>query len=153
MMVLAMARWHPIASMVTMAARDGHHLQKLRDGDDFVRCLRHFHLPEHEPLPRREGRDHMNRGFRPLLVAGTPGRLAVDGDHTGRSPGHGRNPGDEALLEFFRVQRRQDVAQMVMGGGAVAKRPEAPQQVQLLRPKTGDIAEGLRPGQNRQQAK
>ncbi len=134
-------------------ALDRHHLQKLRDRDDFVRFLRHFHLPEDQPLARREGRDHVNRRFRSFLVAGPPRRLAVDGDHLGRSPGLGRNPGDEAALEFLSIQRREDVAQMVVGGCPVAKRPEPPQQLQLLRPETGDIGEGFRPGQHRQKAK
>ena len=89
-------------------------------------------MPEHQPLPHR---------------------LAINGDHVACRPDLGRNPSDEAFLKFVRVQRREDVAQMVVGGRPVAKRPEAPQKVQLLRPETGDIGEGFRPGEHRQQAK
>ncbi len=95
----------------------------------------------------------MAGALRSLLVAGTPRRLAINGDHVARHPGLGRNPGDEAFLKLLRVQCREDVAQMVVRGCPVAKRPEAPQKVQLLRPETGDIGEGFRPGQDRQQTK
>ena len=42
---------------------------------------------------------------------------------------------------------------MIVCGCPVAKRPEAPQQVELVRPETSDIGESFRPGQNRQKAK
>jgi hypothetical protein len=73
------------------------------------------------PLPRREGRHHVNRRFSSLPVAGTPRRVAVDGDHLGRSPGPRSNPGDEATLELLRIERREDVAEMVVGGGLSRK--------------------------------
>jgi hypothetical protein len=94
----------------------------------------------------------MDCRFRPLLVGGPPHRLAVDGDHISRSTGQRGDPGDEAVLEPFRVQRRKDVAQMIVGGRSVAERQEAPQKVQLLHAKAGDIREGFRSGQHRQQA-
>ena len=52
----------------------------------------------------------MNGSLRSLLVAGTPRRLAINGDHVARHPGLGRNPGDEAFLKLLRVQCREDVA-------------------------------------------
>jgi hypothetical protein len=48
------------ATLRRRLAPNRHHVQELRDRDDCVRGLRHFHLPEDQPLPRREGRDHMN---------------------------------------------------------------------------------------------
>ena len=112
--------------MVTIGTLDRHHLQQLRDRDNFVRFLRHLHLPEDEALARREGRDHVDRRFRAFLLARPPHRLAVDGDHLARSPGLGRNPGDEALLELLRIQRCEDVAKMVVGRCPVAKGQETP---------------------------
>jgi hypothetical protein len=96
--------------------------------------------------------DRRFRALPALLVTGPPHRLAVDGDHLGGNPGPRRNPADEAALEFLRIQRSEDVAEMVVGRRPVAKRQKAPQQLQLLGPEPGDIGEGLRPGQHRQQA-
>src|SRR5688572_8004308 len=54
----------------------------------------------------------MDGSFPALFLVGSTHRLAVDRDHVGRRAG--RDPGDEALLEFLRVKRREDVAELVM---------------------------------------
>ena len=63
-----------------------------------------------------------------------------------------RNPGDKAALERLRVERGENIAQMIMRRRAVCERPEPAQKIELLLAKTGDVGEGLRPRQHRQQA-
>ena len=111
-----------------------------------------FNLSEHEPLPGRKGRNHVDRRFSPFLVGGSPYRLAVDGDDLGRSAGQRRHPGDEALLELVGIQRREYVPQMVVGRRAIGEGQKPAQQVQFLCPETGDIGERLRARQHSQEA-
>jgi len=105
-----------------------------------------------EALARREGRDHMDRGFGAFLPAGALQRLAIDGDHISDRPGQGRDPSDEAALEFLGVKRREDVAEVIMRGSAVAKRSEPTQKIELLLPEPGDVRERLGSRQHRKQA-
>jgi len=109
-------------------------------------------LTEDEALASRKGGNHVDHGLAPFVIAGSSHRLAVKGDDIGRNAGQSRNPSLEALLKRLRVQRREDVAQMVVCGGAVAEGAEAPPQIQLLHAKAGDVGEGLRSGKDRQQA-
>ena len=53
-------------------ALDRHHVEQRRDGDDLVRLLAHLDLAEHDALPRREGRDHVDRLFRALGLIRAP---------------------------------------------------------------------------------
>jgi hypothetical protein len=100
--------------MVTMAPFDRHHRKERRDGDDFVRLFRHFDLPEHEALARCKGRNHMDRRFRAFLLVGTAKRLAVDGDYIRRRAGQRRNPRHEAALELHGIERRKNIAEVIM---------------------------------------
>ena len=108
---------------------------------DFVR---HLDLPEHEALARREGRDHVDRGLRALLLVGAAQRLAVDGDHPVRRAGQRRHPGHEAALELLGIERGKDVAEVIVRWRPVTKRPEPAQQIELLLAEPRDIDEGLR---------
>jgi hypothetical protein len=146
MILLAISRWHPIASMVTTAPSIG---EKRRNGDNLVRLLAHPGLRQHQPLSRGEGRDHVDGLLRPLL-ARTPGRLAIDGPINWR-PGQRRNPGDEATRESLGVQRGENVAQVVVTRHPVGERAQAAQQSELPFAKARDVGETLRPRQNRQQ--
>jgi hypothetical protein len=49
------------------------------------------------------------------------------------------------------VEGGEDIAEVVVRRRAVAKRTEPPQKRQLLAPEAGNIDEGLRPGQHREQ--
>jgi len=60
-------------------------------------------------------------------------------------------PGDEAALELLGVEGGEDIAEVVVRRRPVAKRTEPPQKRQLLAPEAGNIDEGLRPGQHREQ--
>ena len=50
------------------------------------------------------------------------------------------------------VERGENIAQMIVRGRAVAIGPEPAQQIELLLAKAGDVGEGLRPRQHREQA-
>ncbi len=69
---------------------------------------------EHEALARREGRNHVDWRFRAFLLVGSAQRLAVDGDHVRRRGGQRRNPRDEAALEFPGVERRKNIAEVIV---------------------------------------
>ena len=119
-------------------ARDRHHLQQLGDGADFVALFRHLDVAEHQTLPRREGRDHVDRRLAARLLIGPAHGLAVDGDHLGRRTGQRGDPGDEAALESLGVERRENVAQLIVRWRPVAKRPEPAQEFELLFAEPGD---------------
>src|SRR5215472_5950016 len=78
--------------------------------------------------------------------------LAVDGDHIGWHTGQRRHPRDEASLELLGVERRQNVAEVVVGRCSVAKRAEPPQQLEFLLAEPGDVDDRLRPGKHCQKA-
>jgi hypothetical protein len=109
-------------------ALDDQHVQELGNGDDLVRFLRHLDLTEHQSLPGGEGRDNVDRLARAFLLVRAPAGLAVDGDHLHRDPRIGRYPGHEALLKPLRIEGGEDLAQTVVGGSLVRKRPEPAQQ-------------------------
>ena len=71
---------------------------------------------EYEALARREGRDHVDRGFGAFLPASASQRRAINGDHIGRHSGLCSEPGDEAALEFLGLERRENVAEVIMLG-------------------------------------
>jgi hypothetical protein len=81
-----------------------------------------------------------------------PHGLAINRDHLGRSAGQGRHPGDETLLELRRIQRGEEVAELVVPRRSLGKRPEPAQKVALLRAEAGDLDEALRPRQHRHKA-
>src|SRR4051812_36773590 len=93
----------------------------------------------------------MDGGFLPLFLIRAAHRLAVDCDHSGRSAGQRRHPGDETVLEFLGVERGEDIAELIMRRRAIRKRSEPAQKVELPRPEAGDFHEAFRSRQNRQQ--
>jgi hypothetical protein len=130
---------------------DRHHVEQRRDGDDLVRLVCHLDLPEHEALACREGRNHMDRRLGAFLLVGAAQRLAVNGDHIGRRAGQRRHPGNEAPLKRLGIERRKNIAEVIVGGRPVTKRSEPAQQIDLLLAEPRDIHEGLRSAQNREQ--
>ncbi len=165
MIFCAMSRWQPHSpSLATGVLRtpygvdgdhgafDRHHVQERRNGDDLVGFLRHLDLPEHETLARGEGRDHVDRRLGALLLVRAARRLAVDGDDVGGRLGQRRHPGNEAALERLRVERGEDIAELVMRGRAVLEGPEAAQEVDLRLAKERNFGERLGAGENGEQA-
>ena len=128
-----------------------HHVEQRGDRHNLVRLLTNLHLREHEPLPRRESRDHMDGLFGALLLIGSTRCFSINGDHFGGRIGQCCDPGHKTKLESHSVQRGEYIAQVIMRGRAFLERPEAPQQSELLFAEPGNIAKRLRPGQNRQQ--
>src|SRR6202040_1688838 len=69
----------------------------------------------------------------------------------GRRPGESGHPGNEAALEVLGVEGGEDIAKVIMRRRSIGKPPEATQQRELLGAEAGDVDEGLRPGQHREQ--
>ena len=53
----------------------------------------------------------MNGSFRATLLIGAPERLAIDGDDVGTELRERGDPGDEAVLESFRIERGEQVTE------------------------------------------
>ncbi len=86
-----------------------------------------------------------------LLIESAHG-LAVDGDHLSRRTGQRGDPGDETALENLGVERRENVAQLIVRWRPVAERPEAAQEFELPFAEPRDIGERFRTRQRRQKA-
>jgi hypothetical protein len=63
------------------------------------------------------------------------------------------DPGNKTALECFGVEHCENIAEVIVGGRAVAKRQEPAEKAELLVAEARDIGEGLGPSQHRQQAK
>src|SRR5215470_1660076 len=85
----------------------------------------------------------MDRRFRTLLLERSSGSLAINGDDVSRRAGQRPNPSHEAALELGGVEDRKDIAEVIVRGCAVAKRPKPAQKLYLLLAKPGDINERL----------
>ena len=147
-----MSRWQPIASMVTTAPSIASMSSSLRDGDDLVRLLRHLDLAEHEALARGEGRDHVDR----RLARPSSGRsgASVLPSMAITSAGAPVSAATQATKQRWKASASsvaKMIAEVIVRGRAVAKRPEPAQQLELLLAEARDVDEGLRPGQHREQ--
>ena len=122
---------------------DRQHVQQFGNGDDLVGLPGHLDLTEHQTLTRREGRDHMDggRAFRPVMR--TAQRLAVDGNHTLWQAGDCANPGGETMLEHLCIERRQDIAEVVVGRRSILERREPTQHIQPLGTEERDRGDAL----------
>ena len=125
--------------------------EELGNGDDLVGFLRHFDLPEHQPLARGKGRDHVDRRFGAFLLVGTARGLAIDGDHLRCDAGQRRHPGHEAELEFLRIEGGKNIAEMIVGRCSMAKWPKPPQKIKFLLTEPGNVDERLCPAEHCQQ--
>jgi hypothetical protein len=76
----------------------------------------------------------------------------VDGDHIRRHPDQLGDPGDEATLEFRVVERRENVAEVVVRRRPIAERQKPAQKRDLLLAEPCNIDEGFRPGEHCEQA-
>ncbi len=93
---------------------DRQHVQQLGDSNDFVGFFRDLELAQHKALARGEGRNHVDRLFRPLLLIGAAQRLAVDGDDLRRCLGQRRDPSGKAALERSRVEGGENIAKVIV---------------------------------------
>ena len=94
----------------------------------------------------------MDRGFSAALLIGAPQRLAVDGDEIGPERCERAGPGDEAALELFGVESREQIAELIVRRRAVLERSEPAQERELPLAELRDLDPALRAGQHRQQA-
>ncbi len=62
-----------------------------------------------------------------------------------RRPGKRGNPRPEAAPEFFRVERGKNIAEVIMRGRSIAKRPEPAQETDLLLAEPRDVDKRLPP--------
>src|SRR5574337_1342275 len=122
-----MARWQPVASMVTTAPSNRRQFEQRRNGDDFVGLGADFGLTQHHALASGEGGDDVDRLFGALLPIGTSNGLSIDGDHFGLLVRQRRRPGGETALKRGRIQLGEDYAQLIMRRRAVSKGPKPPQ--------------------------
>ena len=74
------------------------------------------------------------------------------GDDPFWGSGQRGDPGDEAALELLVVEHGEDIAKMVVRRRAIGEGAETAQQVQLLAAEQGDVGDGLRAGQDGDQA-
>jgi len=105
----------------------------------------------------------VDRLFRAVFSTGAAQCLAIDGDDLGRRLGQCcglrklcsqslLRPIDETALKGRRVERGENIAQMILRGRAVAIAEKSAQEVELLFAKAGDVGERLGPRQHREKA-
>src|SRR6185295_8747945 len=151
-----MSRWQPIASMVTTAPSIAIRSSSFGMATISLDFAATFTCPSTRRWRAAKAQTMwmgaLPLDFWPERREVLPSRgLAVNGDHLGRRSDQRGDPGNEATLERLGVNRGEDGAQVIVRRRPIAKRPEAAQQRELLRPEPGDIDEGLRPGQHREQ--
>ena len=112
----------------------------------------HFGLAQHEALARGKGGDHMNGGLAALLARGSARGFAINGDNTCGNARHRADPGDEAALELIGVERREDIAEVIMRRRAILERAEPAEQLKLLGAEKCDLREAFRASQHGKQA-
>ena len=122
-------------------ALDCHHVEQRGIGDDLI-CV-HPDLTEHEALASSKGRDYVDRLSRTPLLIGTSRGLAVEGNDIRRRFRQCCDPNDETSLEGLRVEVGENIAKMVMQGGAPGKRQEPTQKVELHRAKSCNVPEAF----------
>src|SRR5258707_7514262 len=120
--------------------------------NDRMELVGYFDLAEYEALARSESGPHVDRGFSASLVGGAAQGLAVDGDHIRRHADQLGDPGDEATLEFRSVERRENVAEVVVRRRSITKRQEPAKKLDLLLAEPRDIDERFRYRQHSEQA-
>ena len=87
----------------------------------------------------------------PALPPDRPRGFPIDGHHALRHTGQRRHPGHETALELVRVERGEDVAQVVVGRRSIGERPEPAEKVELLFAEAGNIDEGIGTRQHREE--
>src|ERR1019366_10352663 len=78
-------------------------------------------------------------------------RFPIDGDDAGRCSRHRCDPSSEALLELPGVERGKNIAQMIVRGRPVTKRPEPAQEFEFHLTEQRDVDKGFRSRENREQ--
>ena len=67
----------------------------------------------------------MDRGFGAALLIRAPERLAVDGDDVVAELGERGDPGDEAALEGFCIEGREQIAELIVRRRTMLERRKA----------------------------
>ena len=103
---------------------DRQHIKQSGNGDDFVRLLVHLRLREHQTLARGEGRDNVNG----ILAAFALDRREVLPSMAMTSSGALVSAPTLVTKQFrkaFRVERGEDIAQVIGARRAVGERQKA----------------------------
>src|SRR6266852_5089170 len=100
MILAAISRWHPMASMVIVAPLI------VSRSSSFGMAVISFDLSATLTWPSTR--------LWPALQVGAAQRLTVDGDDAGGQPSQLADPGDEAALELLGVEGCKDVAELVV---------------------------------------
>src|SRR5271157_3504883 len=118
-----MSRWQPMASVVMMAPS----ITNMSRSAGMAMISLDLSATLTWPSTRRWRAANCT-----FLVGGAAQRLAVDGDHIRRHPDQLGDPGDEATLEFRGVERRENVAEVVVRRRSIAERQKPAQKRDLL---------------------
>src|SRR5919106_2048628 len=124
-----MARWQPIASMVTMHPCRSSNANSF---GDLIRLLLGRFLPEHQPIGVRPGADPVQRMAVLRAIPRATGGFAIHRNHFARGllP-YPLGPTHKATPKTFRGQPGDDIGNTVMGRHAVFQGNESPQPLQL----------------------
>jgi hypothetical protein len=94
----------------------------------------------------------MDRRFGAALLIRAPQCLAVDRDDVRPQLGERGDPGNEAFLEAFAIEGREQIAELIVGRRAVLEGREAAQESQLVAAEQGDIDPAFGTGEHGKQA-
>src|SRR6202162_3734382 len=147
-----MSRWQPMASVVMMAPS----ITNMSRSAGMAMISLDLSATLTWPSPRRwraaKADTMWIAAFAPYLVGRGAPRPAGAGDHIRRHPDQLGDPGDEATLEFRGVERRENVAEVVVRRRSIAERQKPAQKRDLLLAEPCNIDEGFRPGEHCEQA-
>ncbi len=99
-----------------------------------------------------EGRHDMDGGLAFALGARAAKRFAIDGDDALGNADEAGGPGGEAALELLDIERGENLGEPVVRRRAVVELAETLQKSELGLAETGDVDEGLRSREDRQEA-
>lgn len=97
-----------------------HQFKQRGSGGDLITLAIDLLLTQHQPVLAGPGTDHVDGAFAISLLKGAPHGFPVDSDHIPLAElAGGIDPGDETLLQRFRLQATEHSCDGVMLGDAV----------------------------------
>src|SRR5580693_1826731 len=145
-----MSRWQPMASVVMMAPS----ITNMSRSAGMAMISLDLSATLTWPSTRRwraaKADTMWIAAFAPFLWAEP--RNVLPTMHIRRHPDQLGDPGDEATLEFRVVERRENVAEVVVRRRSIAERQKPAQKRDLLLAEPCNIDEGFRPGEHCEQA-
>jgi hypothetical protein len=105
--------------------------EKLGDGGDLVLLGADGELTQHQALPGRPGRDHVDRPPAVAAIERTSQRLAVNRHDLPDVLLQRCRPGDEGRFETLPIEGVEDVREGVMARNALGKGQKASQKIEL----------------------